>query len=60
MGYDVREIQDIRRRSVGNSPSERLLQRWGQKNKTIPELYSILYRMEHYQAMRVLLPFSKL
>ncbi|XP_055371882.1 serine/threonine-protein kinase pelle isoform X2 [Condylostylus longicornis] len=36
---------------AGNSPSDELLNMWGEHNHTITELYILLYRMKHHAAM---------
>lgn len=53
MGFDMMTIQSLRRRfvSLGYSPTDELLQLWGHQNHTILELFVLLSKMEHYQAM---------
>ncbi|XP_018014504.2 pelle-like serine/threonine-protein kinase pik-1, partial [Hyalella azteca] len=58
MNFKVHELYEMRRvEKCGESPCDRLLQAWGHQNNTVASLYSLLYKMHHYQAMRVLLPF---
>jgi interleukin-1 receptor-associated kinase 1 len=57
MGLPLNEINYIKRQR--SSPTEALLDTWGQKNHTVQELFVLLSRMEHYRAMRVLQEFSK-
>lgn len=41
------------------SPTEELLlSTWGSQNHTILELFSLLKKMKHYQAMGILKPFG--
>lgn len=54
MGYRACDIQDLR--STKN-PTDELLTVWGLHNHTIPELFVLLARMHHYEAMAVLKPF---
>jgi interleukin-1 receptor-associated kinase 1 len=56
MGLPLNEINYIKRQR--SSPTEALLDTWGQKNHTVQELFVLLSRMEHYRAMRVLQEFS--
>lgn len=55
MDIPQNEINYMRRQK---SPTEVLLDTWGQKNHTVQELFVLLSRMEHYRAMRVLKEFS--
>ncbi|XP_037876561.1 serine/threonine-protein kinase pelle [Bombyx mori] len=48
---DVIEIKE-KARHQGISPTEYLLECWGQKNHRIEELFVLLYRMKHIPAMR--------
>lgn len=59
MGFDMMTIQSLRRRfvSLGCSPTDELLQLWGHQNHTILELFVLLSKMEHYQAMLVIKNF---
>ncbi|KAB7498034.1 hypothetical protein Anas_09203 [Armadillidium nasatum] len=58
MGFSVLELSEMKRAErCGDSPTDRLLQHWGRKNNTILNLYCLLYSLEHFQAMNVLLPF---
>ena len=60
MNFKVHELFEIRRaEKCGDSPCDKLLNVWGQMNNTVAHLYMLLYKMGHYQAMRVLLPFSE-
>lgn len=60
MKFRVHKLYEMRRvEKCGESPCERLLTAWGHQNNTVASLYMLLYKMHHYQAMRVLLPFSK-
>lgn len=55
MGLKWCELEEYRRAErCGDSPTNRLLQAWGQQNHTVNELFLLLWRMEHFQAMRVL------
>lgn len=56
MGLPQNEINYMRRQ---RSPTDVLLDTWGQKNHTVQELFVLLSRMEHYRAMRVLQEFSQ-
>ncbi len=42
-----------------DSPSDELLDMWGNQNHTITELFILLGKMKHYQAMKILTPFGK-
>lgn len=42
-----------------HSPTDELLTLWGEQNHTILELFTILYEMQHYQAMTILKPFGR-
>ncbi|KYM93626.1 Serine/threonine-protein kinase pelle [Cyphomyrmex costatus] len=54
MQYDVLTIQNLRKEK---NPTDELLTLWGHFNHTIAELFVLLSRMQHYQAMVPLLPF---
>ncbi|KAJ8929909.1 hypothetical protein NQ314_017374 [Rhamnusium bicolor] len=55
MKYDIITIESIRKEIYrGNSPSSELLTIWGHQNHTVLELFILLSRMEHYQAMTVI------
>lgn len=55
MKYDFLTIQGLRKEIFrGNSPTEELLTLWGQQNHTVLELFILLSRMKHYQAMSVI------
>ncbi|KAJ8925155.1 hypothetical protein NQ315_001340 [Exocentrus adspersus] len=58
MQYDMLTIESIRKEVYrGNSPSSELLTIWGHQNHTVLELFILLYRMKHYQAMTVIKKF---
>nr|AKJ26285.1 pelle [Eriocheir sinensis] len=49
------ELEEFRRaEKCGESPTNRLLQAWGQQNHTVMELFLLLWQMKHFQAMRAL------
>lgn len=49
------DLDEYRRAErCGDSPTNRLLQVWGQQNHTVNELFLLLWQMEHFRAMRVL------
>lgn len=48
MGYSVLEIQNFRKEQ---NPTDELLTMWGHHNHTVLELFILLSRMQHYQAM---------
>ncbi|XP_012280923.1 serine/threonine-protein kinase pelle [Orussus abietinus] len=48
MKYDVLTIQNLRKE---RNPTDELLTMWGHLNHTILELFILLSRMQHYQAM---------
>ncbi|XP_011870813.1 PREDICTED: serine/threonine-protein kinase pelle [Vollenhovia emeryi] len=54
MQYDVLTIQNLRKEK---NPTDELLTLWGNLNHTITELFVLLSRIQHYQAMKQLLPF---
>lgn len=55
MKYDFLTIQGLRKEIFrGNSPTEELLTLWGQQNHTVLELFILLSRMKHYQAMSII------
>jgi hypothetical protein len=56
MNISYSEINYMRRQK---SPTECLLDTWGQKNHTVQELYVIFAQMEHYRAMKVIAEFSE-
>ena len=54
-------IQDLRREERrGGSPTDELLTLWGHRNHTVLELFALLSKMQHYQAMLILKDFGKL
>ncbi|KAF5296322.1 hypothetical protein FQA39_LY12539 [Lamprigera yunnana] len=58
MKYDYLTIQGLRKEIFrGNSPTEELLTLWGHQNHTILELFILLSRMKHYQAMTIIKSF---
>lgn len=58
MNFDVLTIQTLRREILrGNSPTDELLTKWGHQNHTILELFVLLSKMQHYQAMLVIKQF---
>lgn len=58
MEFDMMTIQDLRREERrGASPTDELLTIWGHKNHTVLELFALLSKMQHYQAMLILKPF---
>ncbi|KAJ8679394.1 hypothetical protein QAD02_015181 [Eretmocerus hayati] len=54
MGYNVLDIQSFKKE---HNPADELLTKWGHYNHTILELFILLSRMQHYQAMIPLKPF---
>ncbi|PSN38883.1 hypothetical protein C0J52_18970, partial [Blattella germanica] len=59
MEFDMMMIQDLRREERrGASPTDELLTLWGHKNHTVLELFALLSKMQHYQAMLILKPFE--
>lgn len=55
MGLKWCDLEEFRRAErCGESPTNRLLQIWGQQNHTVSELFLLLWKMEHFQAMRAL------
>lgn len=54
MKYDVLTIQSLRKEK---NPTDELLTLWGHHNHTTAELFVLLSKMQHYQAMVPLLPF---
>lgn len=60
MQFDVLTMESIGREfQRGGSPSDTLLTKWGCLNHTILELFFILSKMHHYQAMKILKPLGK-
>lgn len=58
MNFDVLTIQTLRREILrGNSPADELLTKWGHQNHTILELFVLLSKMQHYQAMLTIKQF---
>lgn len=52
MKYSNADIQTIKRAIArGCSPSDELLNMWGDLNHTVTELFILLYRMQQYEAM---------
>lgn len=59
MKFDCATLFKISKAPMRNhSPTDELLTLWGEQNHTILELFTILYGMQHYQAMNVLKPFG--
>ncbi|EFA05720.1 serine/threonine-protein kinase pelle [Tribolium castaneum] len=57
MQFDSETVQKISREFFrGISPTEKLLDLWSHHNHTVFELFILLYRMKHYQAMTILKP----
>ncbi|XP_069988358.1 uncharacterized protein [Penaeus vannamei] len=57
MGFSWSDLDEFRRAErCGESPTNRMLQAWGQQNHTVADLFSCLLQMEHFQAMGVLKP----
>lgn len=54
MKYDMQTIQNLRKEK---NPTDQLLTLWSVHNHTILELFILLSRMHHYQAMTILKPF---
>lgn len=48
MGFDIREVQSLRLKS---NPADELLNKWGQRNHKIYELFVLLSKMGHFKAM---------
>uniref|UniRef100_T1HNR1 non-specific serine/threonine protein kinase n=3 Tax=Rhodnius TaxID=13248 RepID=T1HNR1_RHOPR len=57
MKFDVASLQQVgAARFRGQSPSDELLSLWGTQNHTVLQLFVLLSKMHHYQAMMVLKP----
>ncbi|RZC40930.1 serine/threonine-protein kinase pelle [Asbolus verrucosus] len=55
MEFDTTTLQTLRREFYrGNSPTEELLNLWSHGNHTVLELFILLSRMKHFQAMTVI------
>lgn len=54
MNYDALTIGQISREK---NPSDHLLTQWGHLNHKTEELFVLLSRMQHYQAMAIIQPF---
>uniref|UniRef100_A0A0K2U2G1 non-specific serine/threonine protein kinase n=1 Tax=Lepeophtheirus salmonis TaxID=72036 RepID=A0A0K2U2G1_LEPSM len=57
LGYDITHLSNFRTRSTskrGETPADLLLIHWGQKNRTVGELFIHLSELQLYQAMSVL------
>ncbi|KAK9507942.1 hypothetical protein O3M35_007698 [Rhynocoris fuscipes] len=55
MKFDVASLQQVGMAKYrGNSPSDELLSMWGTQNHTVLQLFILLSKMQHYQAMMVL------
>ena len=60
MEFDLATMMHIGNEFLrGKSPAEALLTKWGYQNHTILELFVLLLKMHHYQAMNILKPFGK-
>lgn len=58
MGYNTLEIQCMEHLERRNkSPTDELLTKWGYQNHTVVELFVLLGRMGHHQAMTILKPY---
>ncbi|VVC27834.1 Protein kinase, ATP binding site,Protein kinase domain,Serine/threonine-protein kinase, active site,Death [Cinara cedri] len=58
MKFDCATLSKIDKAPMrSHSFTDELLTLWGQQNHTILELFIILYKMRHYQAMTILKPF---
>ncbi|XP_025423067.1 serine/threonine-protein kinase pelle-like isoform X2 [Sipha flava] len=58
MKFDNATIYKISKAPMRNhSPTDELLTLWGEQNHSIIELFYILYKMQHYQAMAILKEF---
>lgn len=59
MKFDCATLSKIDKAPMRNhSSTDELLTIWGQQNHTILELFIILNKMQHYQAMTILKPFG--
>ncbi|XP_044261243.1 serine/threonine-protein kinase pelle [Tribolium madens] len=57
MQFDSETVQRVGREFLRSmSPSDKLLDLWSHHNHTVLELFILLYRMKHYQAMTILKP----
>lgn len=60
MRFDAPDLERIGRAFLRKeSPTEELLQQWGNQNHTILELFIIMYEMKQFQAMKILQPFGE-
>ncbi|XP_050440658.1 serine/threonine-protein kinase pelle-like isoform X2 [Adelges cooleyi] len=58
MNFDCATLFKIGKAFMRNhSPTDELLNLWGEQNHTVLELFIILSKMRHYQAMSILKPF---
>nr|XP_024217812.1 uncharacterized protein LOC112211064 [Halyomorpha halys] len=61
MKFDVTTLKHFEEApSRNHSPTDELLTLWGTHNHTVLELFVLLSRMQHYQAMMILKPFVDL
>nr|BBE08132.1 serine/threonine-protein kinase pelle [Plautia stali] len=61
MKFDVTTLKHFEEAPSRNrSPTDELLTLWGTHNHTVLELFVLLSRMQHYQAMMILKPFVDL
>lgn len=59
MKFEKATIYKISKAPMRNhSPTDELLTLWGEQNHTIIELFYILHKMHHYQAMNILKQFG--
>lgn len=54
MRFDILTVDSLRKEK---NPTDELLTLWGHYNHTIPELFVLLSRMQHYRSMVPLLPY---
>lgn len=58
MGFDQMTLAHIENEILrGQSPTDLLLTIWGSRNHTVLELFTLLHKMQHYQAMTPLKKF---
>nr|APU52028.1 interleukin-1 receptor-associated kinase-1 [Penaeus penicillatus] len=56
MRYPWSDLDEFRRAErCGESPTNRMLQAWGQQNHTVADLFTCLSQMEHFQAMNLVM-----
>lgn len=60
MGFNVYDLDRVGKAFLRKeSPTEDLLTKWGNNNHTVLDLFIIMYKMQHSQAMKVLQPYGK-